>query len=81
MEWVHMDTTAKMKATSATARKLARQLQDIVHATREDAPTSAACLAMQDKAGSVASNLDAVMLLSTSPHLAAMVASLHKPKE
>ena len=76
MEWIHMSLTEKVKATATTARKLARNLDDIVK--ESDAARKATFVAMQKEASKVASNLDAMGILAGNPQLAAMAIASQK---
>ena len=79
MEWIHMSLTEKVKATATTARKLARNLDDIVK--ESDAARKATFVAMQKEASKVASNLDAMGILAGNPQLAAMALAAQKASD
>lgn len=79
MEWIHMSLTEKVKATATTARKLARNLDDIVK--ESDANRKATFVAMHKEASKVASNLDAMGILAGNPQLAAMALAAQKASD
>jgi hypothetical protein len=73
-EWVKMKTPEKVRSTATTARKLARQLADIVKET--DGADKETFGAMHKEASATASKLDALTLVASNPHIATIVANM-----